>query len=53
MSDAVQNDNARNNPPAPKSDSSKIVLLLVIAGIIAVAAYQFFSCENCYSSLPL
>ncbi len=55
MSDVVQNErNAVNSQPAPQSDKSgKLVLILIIAGILVVAAYQFFSCAGCYSSLPL
>jgi len=51
MSDAVKNEaNLESNPPAASESgpSPYIVIGAVVLGIIALAAYQFFSCSSCY-----
>jgi len=52
MSNAVKTDNVSDGdsttPKAESSTGSYVVAGLIVLGIIAVAAYQFFGCASCY-----
>jgi hypothetical protein len=51
MSNAVKTDNIPAADDAPKTESSTgsyVVAGLIVLGILAVAAYQFFGCASCY-----
>jgi hypothetical protein len=51
MSNAVKTDDIPASESTPKTESSAssyVVAGLIVLGIIAVAAYQFFGCASCY-----